>query len=81
MIESYDVATAIAEEVAKDAITKLILGASSSGIYKSKNISLCLRKSHYALQDIVQFKLLFKENFLYDRQTCIMMEALFDIDR
>jgi len=36
VIESHDVATAIAEEAAKDAIIKLILGDSSSGILKVK---------------------------------------------
>ncbi|XP_020240250.1 U-box domain-containing protein 35 isoform X1 [Cajanus cajan] len=37
VIESDDVATAIAEEVAKGVITKLIVGASSRGIFKSKH--------------------------------------------
>ncbi|CAJ2638536.1 unnamed protein product [Trifolium pratense] len=36
VIESDDVATAVAEEVSKNVITKLVLGASSSGIFKSK---------------------------------------------
>ncbi|CAJ1958629.1 unnamed protein product [Sphenostylis stenocarpa] len=36
VIESDDVAIAIAEEVAKGAITKLVVGASSRGIFKSK---------------------------------------------
>lgn len=34
VIESDDVATAVAEEVAKDAITKLVVGASSRGLFK-----------------------------------------------
>jgi K+-sensing histidine kinase KdpD len=34
VIESDDVATAVAEEVSKNVITKLVLGASSSGIFK-----------------------------------------------
>lgn len=34
LIESDDVAIAIAEEVAKGAITKLVVGASSRGIFK-----------------------------------------------
>lgn len=34
VIESDDVVTAIAEEVTKDAITKLVVGASSSGIFR-----------------------------------------------
>ncbi|XP_050882669.1 U-box domain-containing protein 35 isoform X2 [Lathyrus oleraceus] len=37
VIESDDVVTAIAEEVTKDAITKLVVGASSSGIFRSKH--------------------------------------------
>ncbi|TKY49847.1 U-box domain-containing protein 35 [Spatholobus suberectus] len=47
VIESDDVATAVAEEVAKGAITKLVVGASSRGIFKSKHkgmskkISVC----------------------------------------
>ncbi|XP_057453645.1 U-box domain-containing protein 35 isoform X2 [Lotus japonicus] len=47
VIESDDVATAVAEEVAKDAITKLVVGASSRGLFKSKQkgmsakISVC----------------------------------------
>ncbi|XP_027329448.1 U-box domain-containing protein 35 isoform X2 [Abrus precatorius] len=47
MIESDDVVTAVAEEVAKGAITKLVVGASSRGIFKSKHkgmsakISVC----------------------------------------
>ncbi|KAJ1376959.1 Zinc finger, RING/FYVE/PHD-type [Sesbania bispinosa] len=39
VIESDDVATSVAEEVAKGAITKLVVGASSSGIFKSETIS------------------------------------------
>lgn len=34
VIESDDVATAVAEEVAKGAITKLVVGASSHGLFK-----------------------------------------------
>jgi len=34
LIESDDVAIAIAEEVAKGVITKLVVGASSRGIFK-----------------------------------------------
>lgn len=34
VIESDDVAMAVAEEVAKDATTKLVVGASSGGIFK-----------------------------------------------
>lgn len=34
VIESDDVATAVAEEVAKGVITKLVVGASSHGIFK-----------------------------------------------
>lgn len=34
LIESDDVASAVAEEVTKDAITKLVIGASSGGIFK-----------------------------------------------
>lgn len=34
VIESDDVATAIADEVAKGAITKLVVGASSRGLFK-----------------------------------------------
>ncbi|KAH1248230.1 U-box domain-containing protein 35 [Glycine soja] len=47
VIESDDVATAVAEEVAKGAITKLVVGASSHGLFKSKQkgmstkISVC----------------------------------------
>ncbi|KAK7401437.1 hypothetical protein VNO78_12921 [Psophocarpus tetragonolobus] len=47
VIESDDVATAVAEEVAKGVITRLVVGASSSGIFKSKQkgvskkISVC----------------------------------------
>jgi len=78
VINSDDEATAIAEEVAKDAITKLVLGASSSGIFTTTNITVCLQKSQYALQDIVQFMLFSKENCPYDRQICILMEALLD---
>ncbi|KAI5411313.1 U-box domain-containing protein 35 isoform X4 [Lathyrus oleraceus] len=37
VIESDDVASAIAEEVTKDAITKLVVGASSGGLFKSKH--------------------------------------------
>ncbi|KAK7322455.1 hypothetical protein VNO77_25836 [Canavalia gladiata] len=37
VIESDDVATAVAEEVAKGAITKLVVGASSRGIFRSKH--------------------------------------------
>ncbi|GAU33086.1 hypothetical protein TSUD_227450 [Trifolium subterraneum] len=37
VIESDDVATAVAEEVSKNVITKLVLGASSSGIFKRKH--------------------------------------------
>jgi len=45
VIESDDVATAVAEEVARDAITKLVLGASSSGIFKRY-----LLKCHYHIK-------------------------------
>ncbi|KAK7271561.1 hypothetical protein RJT34_27567 [Clitoria ternatea] len=47
VIESDDVATAVAEEVAKGAITKLVVGASSRGLFRSKSkgmsakISVC----------------------------------------
>ncbi|CAK8564787.1 unnamed protein product [Lathyrus sativus] len=37
VIESDDVASAVAEEVTKDAITKLVVGASSGGLFKSKH--------------------------------------------
>ncbi|XP_058723936.1 U-box domain-containing protein 35-like isoform X2 [Vicia villosa] len=37
VIESDDVVTAVAEEVTKDALTKLVVGALSSGIFRSKH--------------------------------------------
>ncbi|XP_058721927.1 U-box domain-containing protein 35-like isoform X1 [Vicia villosa] len=37
VIESDDVASAVAEEVTKDAITKLVVGASSGSLFKSKH--------------------------------------------
>ncbi|CAI8595827.1 unnamed protein product [Vicia faba] len=37
VIESDDVASTVAEEVTKDAITKLVVGASSGGLFKSKH--------------------------------------------
>ncbi|XP_004499631.1 U-box domain-containing protein 35-like isoform X2 [Cicer arietinum] len=48
VIESDEVATAVAEEVAKNSINKLVLGASSPGLFKSKHkgmsakISVCI---------------------------------------
>jgi hypothetical protein len=45
VIESDYVATAIVEEVAKDAITKLVLGASSSDIFKSKYKDMSVKVS------------------------------------
>ena len=45
VIESDDIATAVAEEVARDAITKLVLGASSSGIFRRY-----LFKCHYHIK-------------------------------
>ncbi|WJX13870.1 hypothetical protein P8452_04210 [Trifolium repens] len=45
VIESDDVATAIVEEVAKDAITKLVLGASSSDGFKSKHKGMSAKVS------------------------------------
>ncbi|KAK2385814.1 U-box domain-containing protein kinase family protein [Trifolium repens] len=47
VIESDDVASAVAEEITKDGITKLVVGASSGGLFKSKHkgmsakISVC----------------------------------------
>lgn len=38
VIESDDVASAVAEEVTKDAITKLVVGASSGGLFKRYQI-------------------------------------------
>lgn len=40
VIESDDVAIAVAEEVAKGAITKLVVGASSRGIFR-RYLLLC----------------------------------------
>ncbi|CAJ2638538.1 unnamed protein product [Trifolium pratense] len=37
VIESDDVASAVAEEITKDGITKLVVGASSGGLFKSKH--------------------------------------------
>ncbi|CAK8564789.1 unnamed protein product [Lathyrus sativus] len=45
VIESDDVVNAIAEEVTKDAITKLVVGASSSGIFRSKHKGMSARIS------------------------------------
>ncbi|XP_017442750.1 U-box domain-containing protein 35 isoform X2 [Vigna angularis] len=45
LIESDDVAIAIAEEVAKGAITKLVVGASSRGIFKSKQKGISMKIS------------------------------------
>ncbi|KAL3024305.1 hypothetical protein AAZX31_04G113200 [Glycine max] len=45
VIESDDVATAIADEVAKGAITKLVVGASSRGLFKSKQKGMSTRIS------------------------------------
>ena len=42
VIESDDVATAIAEEVAKNAITKLVIGASSYGIFSRYLLELLI---------------------------------------
>ncbi|KAL9321626.1 hypothetical protein ACSQ67_009679 [Phaseolus vulgaris] len=45
VIESDDVAIAVAEEVAKGAITKLVVGTSSSGIFKSKQKGMSMKIS------------------------------------
>ncbi|XP_058721929.1 U-box domain-containing protein 35-like [Vicia villosa] len=45
VIESDDVVTAVAEEVTKDALTKLVVGASSSGIFRSKHKGMSARIS------------------------------------
>ncbi|XP_047153096.1 U-box domain-containing protein 52-like [Vigna umbellata] len=45
LIESDDVAIAITEEVAKGAITKLVVGASSRGIFKSKQKGISMKIS------------------------------------
>ncbi|CAI8595828.1 unnamed protein product [Vicia faba] len=45
VIESDDVVTAVADEVTKDAITKLVVGASSSGIFRSKHKGMSARIS------------------------------------
>jgi len=45
VIESDDVAIAVAEEVAKGAITKLVVGTSSSGIFKRYLFDLLMYSS------------------------------------
>ncbi|KAK7259769.1 hypothetical protein RIF29_25382 [Crotalaria pallida] len=45
VLESDDVATAVAEEVAKGATTKLVVGASSGGIFTSKHKGLSAKIS------------------------------------
>ncbi|XP_058753816.1 uncharacterized protein LOC131626995 isoform X2 [Vicia villosa] len=45
VIESDDVVTAVAEEVTKDTLTKLVVGALSSGIFRSKHKGMSARIS------------------------------------
>ncbi|XP_019427285.1 PREDICTED: U-box domain-containing protein 35-like [Lupinus angustifolius] len=45
ILESDDVATAVAEEVAKGPTTKLVVGASSNGIFTSKHTGLSAKAS------------------------------------
>lgn len=45
MIESDDVAAAIAEEVAKGTVTKLVIGASSPSIFSRYIIDMLIRNA------------------------------------
>jgi hypothetical protein len=70
VIESDDVATAIVEEVAKDAITKLVLGASSSDKFKSKYKGMSVKVSVFTpiFCTVVLFS---KVNCPYGKKSCI----------